>query len=106
MLHVKLHYIIRFEFDIRFDIHLEFVFDSKLEIFVRIRFELKKSYLHTLNFFIIYLHCITLCGMSCESFLSFLKTSYPDVVLCEFMHSSDTWVEPARTSIVVVYWPN
>ena len=44
MLQVKLHYIIRFEFDIQFefDIRLEFVFDSKLEVFVCIRFELKK----------------------------------------------------------------
>ena len=45
-LQVKLHYIIRFEFDIR----LEFVFDSKLEIFVHIRFELKKAHSHTSNF--------------------------------------------------------
>ena len=37
-LQVKLRCIIRFEFDIR----LEFVFDSKLEVLVRIRFELKK----------------------------------------------------------------
>ena len=46
MLQVKLHYIIRFEFDIR----LEFLFDSKLEVFVRIRFELKKSHSHTPKF--------------------------------------------------------
>ena len=48
LLQVKLIYIIRFEFDIR----LEFVFDSKLEVFVRIRFELKKSHSHTPNKYI------------------------------------------------------
>ncbi len=38
MLHITLHYIIQFEFDIRFEfeVRLEFVFDSKLEIIIRI----------------------------------------------------------------------
>ena len=51
MIQVKLHYIIQFKFNIRleFDICLEFVFDSKLEVFVRIRFELKKSHFYTPN---------------------------------------------------------
>ena len=59
-LQVKLHYIIRFEFDIRFkfDNLLEFVFDLNLEVFVHIRFELKKSHSHTPTVSIILYHDI------------------------------------------------